>query len=69
MNAINVSGLKHCINEAVLDLKIPILGICVGMQVIAMSSEEGTLEGFGWFDGIIKKIDIKILIQNPKYHT
>lgn len=66
MNAINVSGLKHCINEAVLDLNIPILGICVGMQVMAMSSEEGTLEGFGWFDGIIKKIDIKNINSKPK---
>ncbi|MFA7184989.1 MAG: imidazole glycerol phosphate synthase subunit HisH, partial [Victivallales bacterium] len=36
---------------------IPVLGICVGMQVLAESSEEGHEKGLGWIRGTVKKID------------
>ena len=32
------------------ELKIPILGICLGMQLMTRRSEEGILDGFGWID-------------------
>lgn len=42
--------LFDLLNEKVLNEKVPILGICLGMQIMTKSSEEGILDGFGWFD-------------------
>jgi len=42
--------LVEALHEAVLVKKIPILGICLGMELMAKSSEEGTAAGLGWFD-------------------
>lgn len=38
----------------VLEKKIPVLGICVGMQIMCNSSQEGKLNGLNWFDGLLK---------------
>ena len=38
------------LNEKALVEKVPILGICLGMQLLTNSSEEGNLKGFGWID-------------------
>jgi glutamine amidotransferase len=48
----NLHELKlwDTLNEAVLVRKIPILGICLGMQLMTKKSEEGNIEGFGWFN-------------------
>ncbi len=43
-------GLIKILNEKVIDNKIPILGICLGMQLFTKCSEEGTVKGLGWFD-------------------
>lgn len=52
------NGFIESLNEEVLINKVPILGICLGMQVMALSSEEGRLQsnGLGWFDAQIVKI-------------
>lgn len=47
------------INEAVLTKKKPILGICLGMQLMANFSEEGNCYGFGWFDAEVVKFHVK----------
>ena len=56
--------LKSILNELVLTKKIPILGICMGMQIMLESSEEGNQEGLGWIQGKVKKFknstDLKI---------
>jgi glutamine amidotransferase len=57
MTQLNESGLRFDLEKCVLDLKIPVLGICVGMQMLANSSEEGKLPGLGWIDGVVKKFD------------
>jgi len=44
------------LNEAVLGKKIPILGICLGMQLFTKSSEEGNCGGLGWIDAVTKKL-------------
>jgi glutamine amidotransferase len=59
------SGLKEELNKLVLHEKKPILGICVGMQIMAESSEEGTLNGLGWIKGRVKKFDISWFKQKP----
>jgi len=51
------SGMKEKLDSLVLHDKIPVLGICVGMQMLAKSSEEGLLPGLGWIDGVVKKFD------------
>jgi glutamine amidotransferase len=51
-------GIWDSLNEAVLIQKKPILGICLGMQLMAKSSEEGSAEGFGWFDATVVKFKI-----------
>ncbi|MCB0194934.1 MAG: imidazole glycerol phosphate synthase subunit HisH [Anaerolineae bacterium] len=43
-------GLIDVLNEQVLDHKIPTLGVCLGMQLLTKSSEEGELPGLGWID-------------------
>lgn len=43
-------GLVDVLNEVVLGKKTPILGLCLGMQLMTKHSEEGNVDGLGWFD-------------------
>ena len=63
MQLLQKSGMKEYIDRLVLKHKIPILGICVGMQMMAYSSEEGILPGLGWVRGRVKKINASKLAQ------
>ncbi len=55
MSRLNNSGLRQPLDELVLEKKIPVLGVCVGMQMMANSSEEGQLAGLGWIDGTVSR--------------
>ena len=55
MTLLNKSGMRDSIETMVIERKIPILGICVGMQILANSSEEGDMEGLGFIEGHVKK--------------
>lgn len=66
MKSLNNSGFRSLLDEKVLYEKIPILGICVGMQILADGSEEGELEGLGWIKGVVKKFDVTKLDFVPK---
>jgi glutamine amidotransferase len=57
MQQLNESGMRETLDELVLKEKIPVLGICVGMQMLANSSEEGILPGLGWIDGKVVRFD------------
>lgn len=48
MERINRTGLKDVLDEKALKERVPILGICLGMQLLTKSSEEGQLPGLGW---------------------
>lgn len=50
------SGLFETLEEAVIGKGKPVLGVCVGMQMLARSSEEGGEPGLGWIDGEVTKI-------------
>ncbi len=41
-------GLIDVLNEAVLERSVPVLGICLGLQLMSRRSEEGALAGLGW---------------------
>lgn len=51
MKSLQESGLIQILNDEVLVKKKPILGICLGMQLLLNESEEGILKGLGWIDG------------------
>jgi glutamine amidotransferase len=55
MSRLSDSGMKDVLTARVLDNKVPVLGICVGMQMLASCSEEGTLPGLNWIPGEVKK--------------
>ena len=52
-------GLWDVLNKTVLERKIPILGICLGMQIMSKRSDEGNIEGLGWFDAEIVKFRVR----------
>ena len=68
MEQLHKSGMLETLEELVLRRRVPILGICIGMQILAHSSQEGNLPGLGWIDGVVKRIGVASLppqIQLP----
>jgi len=65
MELLNNLGVVNALNELVVEKKIPILGVCVGMQILGESSEEGKIKGFGWIKGNVRKIDESLLKTKP----
>ena len=57
ISKLNESGLRKTLDILVLEKKIPILGVCVGMQIMATQSEEGLLNGLNWIKGKVLKLD------------
>lgn len=66
MDYLRDSGMVELLNEQVLVKKKKVLGICVGMQILADSSEEGVKPGLGWIPGRVRKIDASTLVSSPK---
>lgn len=58
VSKLNESGLKDRLSELVLIESVPVFGICVGLQIMAKSSEEGRLPGLGWIDATVKKFNL-----------
>lgn len=63
MSKLKESGLIDLLNDLVLNQKKPILGICLGVQLMTKGSEEGNIAGLGWFNAFTKKFDFG---ENPK---
>lgn len=63
LNRIDLVGVLH---ERVIDQKVPILGICLGMQILTNKSEEGVLSGLGFIDALTVKFKIENTYQAPK---
>lgn len=57
--------LTETLNEEVLEKKKLFLGICLGMQLITIHSEESEQQGLGWIDAYTKKFPIRDKIKIP----
>ena len=56
MKRLSDSGMRDALDVQVLDRRTPIIGVCVGMQMTAKSSEEGKLSGLGWLDAHVVRL-------------
>ena len=50
MERLNSAGVRDVLDEKVVQGQTPVLGICLGMQLLGTHSEEGNLTGLGWLD-------------------
>lgn len=66
MRKLHESGLIPALTKQVLEQKTPILGICLGAQLMTQSSEEGNSQGLGWIDGKTIAFDKSKLPANYK---
>ena len=66
MSQLNNSGMRDRLDELVLKEKIPVIGICVGMQMMAKKSDEGTLDVLCWIDANVKKFDEATINHHTK---
>lgn len=58
MTMINEKGMMEVLNKKALVDQIPVLGICLGMQLLTRSSEEGKLPGLGWIEADTRRFAI-----------
>ena len=54
MELLNASGMREPLDEMVKERKVPVIGICVGMQILAEGSDEGRLPGLSWIPGRVR---------------
>ncbi len=54
MQLLNDSGLRPALEQMVLARHVPVLGVCVGMQMLAAGSDEGSLPGLDWVPGRVR---------------
>lgn len=57
MHLLDQSGMRDCLDDMVLNRKVPVLGVCVGMQMMANASEEGVRPGLSWVDADVRRFD------------
>ena len=56
MRKLNESGLRDTLDQSVLQEEKPLLAVCIGMHMLGLSSEEGSLSGLGYIEGVTKKL-------------
>lgn len=70
MKRLNESGMRGTLDDMVLNKHVPVIGICVGMQMMAKRSEEGVAEGLGWFDAeVLKFKDDSLLVPEMGWNS
>ncbi len=56
MERLNASGMRDALERLVVGDRRPVLGVCVGMQMMARSSTEGALGGLDWVPGRVERL-------------
>ena len=69
MKNIRELALLDALNEVAIIKKKPVLGICLGMQLMAKDSEEGNTEGLGWLDANVRKMQVDDTLKFKIPHT
>ena len=54
MQRLNESGMRPALEELVLGQQVPVMGVCVGMQMLAAGSDVGSLPGLNWVPGRVR---------------
>lgn len=83
MDLLDQSGMRETLDELVLQRQVPVLGICVGMQMLMQRSEEGERPGLGWIPGSVRSFktvgspsimvphlgwdDVRPIVQQPLF--
>lgn len=65
INILESSGLLAALRREVLEDRKPVLGICVGMHLLANGSDEGRAPGLCWIPGHVTRIDVETLSRKP----
>ncbi len=69
MELLDASGMRSALDDAAMSRHVPILGICVGMQILAEGSDEGRRAGLGWVSGRVRRItDLPLSNSMPLPH-
>ncbi len=63
MEQLEQSGMRETLDDLVLRQHVPVLGVCVGMQILARASDEGTLPGLGWIEGRVKPLESLMSVE------
>src|SRR3546814_6822631 len=66
MSTFRASGMANAVRMRLEDRSVACLGICVGMHVLANSSEEGSLEGMGLVPGQVRRFHPEDIPESPK---
>jgi glutamine amidotransferase len=56
MDRVEQTGLRAALDEAALGRRVPVLGICVGMQLMMAHGQEGDRAGLGWIEGEVVRL-------------
>jgi len=68
MERLGRSGMRDTLDELALRKRVPVLGVCVGMQMLAHGSDEGQLPGLGWIDARVRALEAHTGSTLPRPH-
>jgi len=68
MEGLDQSTMRPVLDELVKEKRVPVLGVCVGMQILGRSSEEGKRAGLGWLDGEVRGFKSQASFDLPVPH-
>jgi imidazole glycerol-phosphate synthase subunit HisH len=69
MDNLKQLDLIDSLTEAVMEKHKPVLGICLGMQLMAKTSEEGDADGLSWIDANVKRIQVSDTVKYKVPHV